>query len=360
MLIDRNEPQSPKDDKKEGMLRAHYIVRIGNEAFARTPSASAPNHWHYLSPQHLWGFPKAMTVVNVRGRFIADIEDAATVVYIWFLCNGHGGRVGRFVAVGIGTGLSSNGPAANPNPNPNPNPSSASETETGLEEQAVRMIPDDVMQRLRHGFDHWFTWQPVRFDEAGLQERLSRIPAPKPTYIPTLRRVTAEHESFPAFEALIEAQQRLYPLPPPLPPPSLPSPGGVNATSIMLDLGNLQREQDEPRSKGYVYLVGMADTAFYKIGMSLDPRIRLQTLQTGNPRALRLVKTRAVGDMRGAESGLHRRFEAWRVLDVDSREWFELESEELVKEVETAFEEAGNEGDEFDARNGVDEPVLGY
>ena len=128
----------------------------------------------------------------------------------------------------------------------------------------------------------------------------------------------------------------------------------------MLDLGNLQREQDEPRSKGYVYLIFMAHTAFYKIGMSLDPRIRLQTLQTGNPRALRLVRTRAVGDMRGAESGLHGRFEAWRVLDVDSREWFELESEDLVREAERAFEEPGSEGGEFDTREGVDEPLLGY
>ena len=47
--------------------------------------------------------------------------------------------------------------------------------------------------------------------------------------------------------------------------------------------------------------------------------------------------------MRGAESGLHRRFEAQRVLDVDSREWFELKSQELVGEVEKAFEEVGGE-----------------
>ncbi|KAL8791152.1 MAG: hypothetical protein Q9195_006049 [Heterodermia aff. obscurata] len=307
------------------MTRAYYVVRIGNVGFARTSSASAPNHWHYLSPQRLWGFPKGMTVVKVRARFMADINDASTTVYVWFLCNGHGGRVGRFVAVGIGTGLS-------PGPDPNPTSTSAAEGRT---------IPNNVMQRLREGFDHWFTWQPVRFDEASLQERLSRIPAPKPTYIPTLRRVTAEHESFQAFEALIEAQQRLYPLP----PPSLAPPGATgadNKASIMLDLENLQREQDEPRSKGYVYLISMADTAFYKIGMSLDPRIRLQTLQTGNPRALIIVRTTAVGDMRGAESRLHRRFEAQRVLDVDSREWFELESEELVREVEGAFQEVGS------------------
>ena len=309
------------------MARAHYIVRIGNIGFARTSSASAPNHWHYLSPQRLWGFPKAMTVVNVRARFMADIADGATVVYIWFLCNGHGGRVGRFVAVGIGTGVSA-GPERS---------TSTSEAE------GRRTIPDNVMQRLREGFDHWFTWQPVRFDEASLQERLGRIPAPKPTYIPTLRCVTVEHESFRAFEALVEAQQRLYPLPPPpsLPPPRATREDGV--TSILLDLENLQREQDEPRSKGYVYLIGMADTAFYKIGMSLDPRIRLQTLQTGNPRPLRIVRTTTVGDMRGAESGLHRRFEAQRVLDVDSREWFELKSQELVGEVEKAFEEVGGE-----------------
>ena len=333
------------------MAHPHYIVRIGNEGFARTSSASAPNHWHYLSPQRLWGFPRAMTVVNVRARFMADIDDdGGTVVYIWFLCNGHGGRVGRFVAVGIGIG-----PSAGPDADPNPDQRTGSES---VAEGQGRALPNDVMQRLRQGFDHWFHWQPVRFDEASLQERLSRIPAPKPTYIPTLRRVTAEHESFAAFEALIGAQQRLYPLPPPPPPP--PVTGGDTTGTIMLDLKNLQREQDEPRAKGYVYLISMAGTAFYKIGMSLDPRIRLQTLQTGNPRALRIVRTRAVVDMRDAESRLHRWFEAQRVLDVDSREWFEFGDEELVREVERAFEEVGSEGSGFDDRERVDGAVVGY
>ena len=170
--------------------------------------------------------------------------------------------------------------------------------------------------------------------------------------------MAAEHESFPAFEALIDAQQRLYPLS--SPPPPQPAAGGDQATSILLDLKNLQHEQDEPRSKGYVYLISMAGTAFFKIGMSLDPRIRLQTLQTGNPHALRIVRRSAVVDMRDAESRLHRRFEAQRVLDVDSREWFEFGDEELVREVERAFEEVGSEGGEFDDREGVSGAVLGY
>ena len=196
-------------------------------------------------------------------------------------------------------------------------------------------IPANVMARLREGFDHWFNWDPVSLD-ASFQDQLRRIPAPKPTFIPTLRRVTAEHPSLPVFEALIEGEdhQSLF-LPAALPEESSPSLVPSAAAIIVNDLENLRREQAEPSSQGYVYLIHMEGTMFYKIGMSLDPQIRLRTLQTGNPHKLEIINTQAVDDMRGAESSLHGQFEAQRVLNLNAREWFCFGSG--IREVDSAF-----------------------
>lgn len=79
----------------------------------------------------------------------------------------------------------------------------------------------------------------------------------------------------------------------------------------------------------------METTAFYKIGMSLDPEIRLRTLQTGNPHPLYLLNTRTVQDMRSAEMDLHRQFETQRVPNLNVREWFDLS--DGIDEVQAAF-----------------------
>ena len=101
------------------------------------------------------------------------------------------------------------------------------------------------------------------------------------------------------------------------------------------DLKNLRREQAEPDSQGFVYLIHMEGTKYYKIGMSLDPEMRLKTLQTGNPHNLRLAKTQTVGDMRSAESTLHSLFEAERVPNLSAREWFRFNNG--IGEVDIAF-----------------------
>ena len=292
------------------MAREHYIIRVGNQRFAQSSSPQVTNHWHYLSPQHLWGFPKTMTTVKVRARFLADIAAPDTTAYIWFLCNSHGGQPGRFVQLATGVRDQGSGPIAD----------------------GELPIPDPVMARLRDGFDHWFRWQPVPLD-VSLREKLATIPAPTPTYIPTLRHVSGTHSSFPAFEALIHDVEQHSGV------ASVPSPV-TEAEAVELDLRNLRREHGAPHAGGYVYLIHMADTAFYKIGMSLDPEMRLRTLQTGNPHRLRIVRVSAVRDMRAAESGLHERFETCRVRDVDAREWFEF-PDGGVGEVEGAFGEEG-------------------
>ncbi|KAL8660624.1 MAG: hypothetical protein Q9202_006369 [Teloschistes flavicans] len=272
----------------------------------------APNHWHYLSPQRLWGLPKAMPHVKVRAQFMKDINDLRVTTYIWFLCNGHNGP-GHFVQVGIGEPHSGYGPMANDE----------------------RPIPADVMTRLRQGFDHWFNWTPV-CDEEQFQEKLRQIPAPVPTFIPTLRRVTREHSSLPAFETLLSHQtiqqpRRLGVVP-------SPRDQAEQISIIETDLANLRKEQAEPSSNGFVYLIHMNGTTFYKIGMSLDPPTRLGTLQTGNPYLLALRRTQAVSDMRNAESGLHQQFEAHRMLNTNAMEWFDFnDGTDLVESAFDAF-----------------------
>ncbi|MCJ1482544.1 hypothetical protein MMC06_002710 [Schaereria dolodes] len=308
------------------MTRAHYIVRVGNEGIAPKISASAPNHWHYLSPQHLWGLPRNLPQVKVRASFEADIENPQVTAYIWFLCNGHGGA-GHFLQVGIGRRHLGQGPVQNRN----------------------LPIPEDMMARLQQGFDHWFEWRPVSGD-AAFQDQVRQVPVPLPHYISTLRRVTADHLSFPTFETLIGNEERRIAagattaLPTALPnPPAIQAAAATTvlpedvptAENIEDDLENIRRERNEPHSEGHIYLIHMEGTTFYKIGMSLDPLIRLRTLQTGNPRPLHLLYTRNVHDMRSAEVSLHQQFENLRVPNLNVREWFDFNNG--TGEVESAF-----------------------
>ncbi|KAL8819639.1 MAG: hypothetical protein Q9191_007692 [Dirinaria sp. TL-2023a] len=255
-----------------------------------------------------------MTHVKVRAEFFANIEDPLLTTYIWFLCNGFEGP-GHFVQVGIGRRHLGSWPVAH----------------------GDLPIPAEVMARLQQGFDHWFNWQPVSLDEA-FQEKLRHIPAPVPTFIPTLRRVTAGHASLPLFEALLgDAQRQAAAATAAATTAVITAANTVSsaAVNIEADLENLRREQNEPSSEGCVYLIHMTGTSFYKIGMSLDPQIRLRTLQTGNPHTLQIRSTQVIQDMRGAETCLHRQFEAQRVSDVNAKEWFDLGSNS--SEVETAF-----------------------
>ena len=302
------------------MTRAHYIVRVGNAGLAATVSERAPNHWHYLSSQHLWGLPKTTPQVKVRADFEADIENPQVTTYIWFLCNGHGGP-GHFVQVGIGRRYLGHGPVGN----------------------ATLPIPEDMMARLQQGFDHWFEWRPVNPSTA-FQDRVQQLPIPHPPYIPTLRRVGAEHPSFPLFQDLIDMEEQQQAARAaltttaslPAGPPTAPA---VATRTEVADLENIRREQNNPHSQGHIYLIHMQDTTYYKIGMSLDPEIRLRTLQTGNPLPLHLVNTRAVPDMRGTELSLHGLFESQRVPNVNVKEWFDLG--EGAGEVHSAFAALG-------------------
>lgn len=247
-----------------------------------------------------------MPHVKVRAKFEADIENPRVVACIWFLCNSHGGP-GHFVQVGIGRRHLGHGPVGNGN----------------------LPIPEDMMARLQQGFDHWFEWQPISSD-AAFQDQLRQLPIPHPPYIPTLRHVTEEHPSFPLFQDLIDIEEQHTAAVITALPAAIPAP-----PAIEIDMENIRREQTEPHSQGYIYLIHMENTTFYKIGMSLDPEIRMRTLQTGNPHPLYLLNTQAVQDMRSAEVDLHRKFETQRVPNLSVREWFDLGDE--TGEVNTAF-----------------------
>lgn len=107
-----------------------------------------------------------MTHVKIRADFEADIENPRATVYIWFLCNGHGGP-GHSLQIGIGRHQLGYGPVGNGNV----------------------PIPEDMMVRLQQGYDHWLEWRPVSSD-ATFQDWLRQLPIPRPTYTPTLRRGT--------------------------------------------------------------------------------------------------------------------------------------------------------------------------
>ena len=255
-----------------------------------------------------------MTHVKVRAAFEADIENPRVTAYIWFLCNGHGGP-GHFVQMGIGRRHLGQGPIANGN----------------------LPIPEDMMVRLQQGFDHWFEWRPITLD-AAFQDRVRQLPIPQPPYIPTLRRVTVDHPSFPLFQALIDTgdqQATAVTTAPPAPVTTAQPAPVISPPATEVDLENLRRERTEPHSQGYIYLIHMENTTFYKIGMSLDPEIRLRTLQTGNPHPLNLLNTHTVQDMRSAEMDLHRQFETKRVPNLNVREWFDLY--DGTDEVQAAF-----------------------
>ena len=286
------------------MARAHYIVRVGNAGLAPKVSPTAPNHWHYLSRQQLWGFPRDMTIVKVRAKFEADIENPGVTTYIWFLCNSHGGP-GHFVQVGIGKRRLGQGPVEN----------------------GDLPIPEDMMTRLLQGFDHWFEWRHVSQNGA-FQEQVRTLPVPHPPYIPTLRRVTWEHPSFTLFEAVLDREEQemvALATAPPAADLTTAAPTAVHTSSFVeADLENIRREHINPHSQGFIYLIHMEGTTFYKIGMSLDPDIRVRTLQTGNPLPLYLLKLQAVQDMRSAELALHRLFESQRVPNINVKEWFDF------------------------------------
>jgi hypothetical protein len=71
---------------------------------------------------------------------------------------------------------------------------------------------------------------------------------------------------------------------------------------------------------GFIYLVRNGETNRYKIGISKDVPSRLNTLQTGNPEKLSLIRAFPAIDALELEQELHNYYAAQRVVG----EWFVL------------------------------------
>ena len=90
--------------------------------------------------------------------------------------------------------------------------------------------------------------------------------------------------------------------------------------------------------QGYLYIVRMGDTLYFKYGITVDPKNRLRNLQTGNP--LRLVmKCRPVAKMLPAEDDFKERIEkkyGHRGVN-GGQEWFKISGEDDEKRVMDCF-----------------------
>ena len=86
----------------------------------------------------------------------------------------------------------------------------------------------------------------------------------------------------------------------------------------------------EKPDAGFIYLVKCHD--FVKIGIANEVRLRLSSLQTGNPYLLKLVAHRRSFNAASEEASLHKRYEQYQV----NGEWFRL-PKALLKELVESF-----------------------
>ena len=89
---------------------------------------------------------------------------------------------------------------------------------------------------------------------------------------------------------------------------------------------------ENPTLDGFVYLLNLEGTKFYKIGKSKyeDPQTRLSTLQSASPFELVMLSFKRFKDRSMAEKEMHKVFEKYN----HKREWFLIENksqEEVIK-----------------------------
>ena len=77
---------------------------------------------------------------------------------------------------------------------------------------------------------------------------------------------------------------------------------------------------------GHVYLIHGVDTPWYKIGLSVNAKIRLKQLGTQGPFGLKLIRILPVDDMFGVEAHFHQMFSDKRTHG----EWFSLSPEDVT------------------------------
>lgn len=78
----------------------------------------------------------------------------------------------------------------------------------------------------------------------------------------------------------------------------------------------------------HVYIIQCGDTTAYKVGISVNPRRRLQQLQTGCPHRLKLLFNINVSNARGIEHAIHAVLIDHGVHILN--EWFTLSNDDVV------------------------------
>lgn len=79
---------------------------------------------------------------------------------------------------------------------------------------------------------------------------------------------------------------------------------------------------------GYVYLLRMDDTDYYKVGVSAgDPNTRVATLQIGNPIELHLIAASEQEKPYQVEADIHMALEEYQVRG----EWFRVERDVVIR-----------------------------
>lgn len=80
-----------------------------------------------------------------------------------------------------------------------------------------------------------------------------------------------------------------------------------------------------PARKQFVYFI-QAENGLTKIGKSVEPDKRIQSLKTASPLKLEIIRVIETADMHTLEQYYHKKFAEKRV----KREWFDLSEEDLV------------------------------
>jgi len=83
------------------------------------------------------------------------------------------------------------------------------------------------------------------------------------------------------------------------------------------------KEEEPAESKVFVYLIGA--NSFYKIGIAIDVKKRLASLQTSSPHQMKVLKSWESAFAQKAERYLHKHFKDYR----QKGEWFRLSSEQV-------------------------------
>jgi hypothetical protein len=90
-----------------------------------------------------------------------------------------------------------------------------------------------------------------------------------------------------------------------------------------------RRAQGAWTTEGFVYFVQEGDDGPIKIGWASDLVDRLERLQTGNPRELRIIAS--LPGSRATEAVFHQRFADRRIRN----EWFDIDAETVLRSTST-------------------------